>query len=385
VRVLHVAPSIARSYGGPTRSLAGYAAAAVAEGGSVTIAAPSAPAADAAEFEGVVGQGQLHLFPAVGRNAFTFSGSLLRWVWSHAASFDVIHIHGLFNPVSSLSCSAALHAGRPVVIRPFGTLSRYTYTHRRKALKRVWLASIETANVKRAAALHFTTDEERDEAAWHGADIAPRAYVVPPPWMPLSAGETGIQRTERSNTVAFIGRLDPIKNLEALIDAWPRVTASIPDAELVLAGAGDASYTRTLRERARERNARVTFPGFLDEKVRARLLASSGAFVLPSHHENFGIAALEAIAAGAPAIISPHVQLRSFIEQRALGKVCTTDDAPFAAAIIGVLQDQPLRQRVREVGYDLVVETYGIAAIGPRLTSMYLDAVDRHRLTSHRL
>jgi len=384
VRVLHVAPSIARSYGGPTRSLAGYVAAALGEGADVTVVAPSASDADMAEFEMLVGPDRVRTFSSVGRHAFTISLPLVRWVASEAHAFDVVHVHGLFNPVSDLSCAAAIHSDRPVVLRPFGTLSRYTFTHRRRTLKKLWLAAVNGKNLRGAAALHFTTAEERDEAKWHGVTIGERAHVVPPPWLESPSREArSSDRNHSRPQVAFIGRVNPIKNLEALIDAWPLVLESLPAAELVIAGPRDDSYARMLMSRAASIGAHISFRGFLGGDAKAELLASAAAFVLPSHHENFGIAALEAVAAGVPVVLSPHVQLKSFVEEHRLGRVTDTAPQLLAKAVLDVLDDETLRARVRSEGSRLVSANFGIPAIGPRLSAMYLDAVEHQQRKSN--
>ena len=70
----------------------------------------------------------------------------------------------------------------PVVIGPFGTMSRYTFAHRRTMAKRMYFRAVDAPNLRRAAAIHFTTTAEREEARWHGIDFGDRAHVVPPPY-----------------------------------------------------------------------------------------------------------------------------------------------------------------------------------------------------------
>lgn len=377
MNVLHVAPSLARSYGGPTRSLAGFAAASLNQGAEVTVVAPRPSAEDATAFCELVSS-ELHLFPSIGRHAFAASPRLVQWVSSRAASFDVVHVHGLFNPVSALASAAALRSGTPLVIRPFGTLSRYTYSHRRKWLKWLWLAAIEGHNIDRATLIHFTTSEERDEATWHGRQIGERSAVVPPPWLGAESRARVETNHSGSNRVVFIGRIDPVKNLESLLDAWPLVSREVRDAQLIVAGAGKAEYVRALEMRATRLGIAPAFPGFVDEAAKESLFASAAAFVLPSHHENFGIAALEAIAAGVPAIISPDVQLGSFVANTGTGEVTATTPARLAATIVRVLSDGDLRSRVAREGRRVARATFGIETVGPQLSAMYLDAINRH-------
>jgi hypothetical protein len=134
VKVLHVTPSIARAYGGPTYSLAGYARAALDEGAEISVAAPAPTAGDKWLAE-MIPEAAVYAFRTYGRGAFLASTDLQSWLRRNASRYDVVHVHGLLNPVSSLAARMCVRRGWPVVIRPFGTLSRYTYAHRRGTLK----------------------------------------------------------------------------------------------------------------------------------------------------------------------------------------------------------------------------------------------------------
>ena len=380
MRILHIAPSIERAYGGPTESLAGYISASRLSGSDVHVAAPHASPVESATLE-KAGASRVFTFASAGTGGSAMSPSLVRWVKRNSAAYDVVHVHGLFNFISTLSSRAAIAGGAAVVIRPFGTLSRYTFSHRRRALKRSWFALLERHNVLGAAALHFTTAAERDEAQWHGLPIAAKSYVVPPPFLASTDKPERTVGSETRPTALFLGRIHPVKNIEALLEAWAEVTRALPDAALVIAGAGNAAYEGTLRRRSRETGmgSSVTFAGFLAGSAKADALAAATAFVLPSRHENFGIAVLEAIAAGLPAVVSREVQLRDFVAENDLGVVTDASPSALAGGIVHALTDLPLRQRVADVGYELVTSTYRPEAVGTRLSAMYLAAVASHR------
>lgn len=372
-----MAPSIEQSYGGPTRSLAAYLAASVEAGIEAHVAAPHAQA-DEVRYLEESGSGSVVTFDSSGQGGLARSPSLVRWVARNAASYDVIHVHGLFNFVSSLSSKSAVSAGVPLVIRPFGTLSRYTFTHRRAMLKRGWFSVLERPNLLGASGIHFTTMTERDQAAWHRLPLNAKAHVVPPPYLHSDTGDQSPAALRR-DTVLFVGRIHPVKNLEALIDAWPVVTSRHPDVKLVIAGSGAPAYERVLSDRAIVRGVsdKVTFTGFLSAPARDAALSKAAVFVLPSHHENFGMAALEAIAAGVPVVFSPHVQLGDFVAENELGVIADASPAPLADAIAGVLSNHELRSRVASQGRAVVTESYSVATIGQKLRTMYLAVLER--------
>jgi glycosyltransferase involved in cell wall biosynthesis len=374
LNILHVAPSVARSYGGPTYSLISYSRAAIATGAEITIAVPR-PAKDDCEWlSGEIPEANQQLFESVGSGAFIGAPALHQWLRRNGSRFDVVHVHGLFNPVSSLSARECVRAGWPVVIRPFGTLSRYSHTHRRSLLKAMYFRVIERRNLRRASAIHFTTVAERDESAWREIEWGTRAFVIPPPWYERP-NDVPRPNEAHSRTALIVARLNPIKNIEMLIDAWPLVRERLPDAQLVIAGAGEPDYVQALRDRAGGLSTSVRFVGFADDVTKDRLLRESAVFVLPSFHENFGIAVLEALAAGLPVVLTAEVQLSTFVREHRLGVVVEQSAKSFAEAIIAVMEDRAMKDHCRANGPAVVQHSFSPSAIGTRLLDMYDFAI----------
>jgi glycosyltransferase involved in cell wall biosynthesis len=292
---------------------------------------------------------------------------------------DAVHVHGLLNPVSSLAARSAISRRVPVILGPFGMLSRYTFNHRLRLVKRAYFRMIDAPNLRRASAIHFTTGAERDEAAWHGIDFGSRAYVVPPPYRMArsSSGPRQVDRNADDETVLFLGRLVPKKGVELLLEAWRQVHARRPQARLVVAGSGTPSYEARLRasaQRSSDIAGSVDFTGFVSGAAKERRLADADLFVLPSHHENFGVAVLEAVAAGLPAVVTPAVQLAPWIESQGLGVVAERTAGALAAAIVGALDNAALRARVANSGFDAVAAAYQPKVIAPLLDAMYRGA-----------
>ncbi|HEY4953828.1 MAG TPA: glycosyltransferase, partial [Gemmatimonadaceae bacterium] len=325
------------------------------------------------------------LFTSFGRGAFAISPALLTWVRREAREYDVVHVHGVFNTISSLAARSCIRQRIPVAIRPFGTLSRYTFFHRRTALKRVYLALVERGNLQRAAAIHFTTDTERANAEWHGVRFGARGHVIPPPAPTAMQWPLARKRDDSQARVLFLGRIEPVKNVEALLDAWPLVLSAIPHARLSVAGTGNESYVRSLVERAERLGiaASVSFTGFADSDLKRQLLASASLFVLPSLHENFGIAVIEALAASVPVVISPHVQLAPFVEANRLGHVADTTPSGLAAGIVSGLGDRDLHERVCTNAPAIISATFSPEHVGQLLLQMYQDAIDISNQSRH--
>jgi glycosyltransferase involved in cell wall biosynthesis len=261
-----------------------------------------------------------------------------------------------------------------VVVRPFGTLSRYTIAHRRGALKRAYMKLIDAPNLREVSAIHFTTDEERQESMWHEIRWGDRAFVVPPPWVaPSLAAPPALNGN--SSEVLFISRLHPVKNIELLLDAWPLVVQRRPDARLTIAGEGTPAYVRGLKNASGLESKSVRFVGHASTAAKSELLSGASVFVLPSFHENFGIAVLEALAAGVPVVITAEVQLSRFVSDHSLGFIAERSTLHMADAIISALDDRSLRAHCRAEGPALVARYFSPSTVGSQLSGMYSFAI----------
>jgi glycosyltransferase involved in cell wall biosynthesis len=365
-------PNVSRAFGGPTESLIGYAQAARTQDIDVHVAAPAVSTEDEAWLRKQLPGVSFHFFASAGRHAWIVAPGLWAWLWRRAGGYDAVHVHGLFNLVSSLSLHVATLRGVPVVSRPFGTLSRYTFS-RRSALKRLYFALLDRPALRRVDAIHFTTEAERTEADRLSLDLEGRAYVVPPPWHG-DAAPPDLAATADQPTVLFMSRLHPKKNVAGLIEAWSHVVNEQPAAQLWIAGDGDDAYVQGLHDTVATRNLgdSVSFLGFVSGTEKRRVLREAWAFALPSHQENFGVAVLEAIAAGLPVVLSAAVQLRAFVEAHDLGGVVDrTDPAAIAEGLQALLTDEAARTRIAAEGPQVVQDTFSVARVGRQLRSLY--------------
>ncbi|MCS4185177.1 glycosyltransferase [Salinibacter ruber] len=378
--ILHVMPNVSRAFGGPTESLIGYAQAARTQGMDVHVAAPSVSAEDEAWLREQLPEATFHFFASAGQHAYVVAPGLWTWMWQEAKRFDAAHVHGLFNPVSSLSAHIGNVKTVPTIMRPFGTLSRYTFS-RRSTLKQLYFTLLDRPALRRAAAVHFTTEAERDEANRLSINVEDRSAVVPPPWRGEARAPDMKEKADRP-TVLYMSRLHPKKNVQGLLRAWVQVVADRPDAQLWVAGDGDDAYVQQLHDTvaAHGLGDSVSFLGFVSGDEKERVLREAWAFALPSHQENFGVAVLEAVAAGPPVVISGEVQLRSFVESHDLGVVVDrTDPSAIAAGLRSVLSDEAGRRRVAEEGPAAVRETFSVGRVGRELRALYGEVVGAHR------
>ena len=366
MRVLYILPDITPECGGPAHGLRGYLAALALSGVSVDVATDMCTEAHRRWIRQGSPTSRVFAFKSYGMKNMRGSPSLMLWLWQHARSYDVVHAFGQFNGISSLAMSLCLARKVPVVLTPGGMLSRYTFEHRNRTLKKMFHRLIDGPNLRRLAAVQFESEREMEEATRLGLKLPSRSQVIGPPvgWEPSERAPAMRQR----NVALFLSRIDPKKNLEALLAAWGHVRKAVPDALLLIAGSGPSVYVDTLRQMAPEG---VQFLGFAHGAFKAELLARASVFVLPSHHENFGIAVVEAVANGLPVVVSREVQIASFVEENGVGITTATDAASLGKAIVGVLESVALPAHCRDVGPSLVASYFGLEPVGHKLASLY--------------
>lgn len=170
-------------------------------------------------------------------------------------------------------------------------------------------------------------------------------------------------------------RLEPIYDNATALRAFAIVAAEIPQARLVVAGDGpdDAALRRLASDLGIERG--VEFTGALGRDAIADRLRASSVSINPSRADNMPNSVLEALACGVP-VVSTRVGGVPFIVgdgQSAL-LVPPGDPDAMARAILRVLRDPSLAQRLREAGL-AIADQYRWDRVAPLWGSVYRSAI----------
>jgi glycosyltransferase involved in cell wall biosynthesis len=340
VRILHVIPSAAPVDGGPNVAVRAMARGLARRGIDVTVATTNAAGAKSLDVPldtPVIDDGvAFRYFARSIPGSWKFSWPMTRWLWANARAYDVVHVHALFSYATIPGCRAAARAPVPYVLRPLGTLSDWSLG-RRRWKKRPYYALLERSHLEMASAIHVTSDAEAEEVARLG--YGDRARVIP---LGVDVAERPPRRT-KSNALEggaalrmlFLSRLHEKKNIPLLLHAVARATNASCRIELTIAGSGDAGYRGELVALAEQLGLRdrVSFVGHVEGAAKEGAFAQTDCFILPSAHENFGLAVAEALAAGLPAIVTPGVALSRDVATAGAGLVTEATATALAAAI----------------------------------------------------
>lgn len=390
MRILHVIAGIAPRYGGPSRAVLEMTEALRRAGVQTLIATTDADGS--ARLNVPLGVETTYLgapivfFPRQWSEAFKVSLPLASWLDAHVPDFDVVHIHAVFNHACITAALACQRLGVPYVVRPLGTLDRWSL-HQKPLRKWLFWQLAGRRMLRGAAAVHYTTpDEQRQVEAALGVQ---RGRVIPLGVADECGSDAAVAagfRTAHPSLgdapyVLALSRLHPVKALDILLDAFLDATEDPACANwhLVIAGQGEAAYAAALRAQADQRRGaeRVLFPGWLEGNARAGALAGAGLLVLASRHENFGLSIAEAFMHHVPALVSSNVMLAETIRKAGAGWVATLDRAALAAALALALSDSEERQRRGLAGRQLALERFSWTRLAEELTTLYRSVESR--------
>jgi glycosyltransferase involved in cell wall biosynthesis len=216
----------------------------------------------------------------------------------------------------------------------------------------------------RAADRVITLSDESSDVA---ARFVPRRTVVLIP-NAIAAGTTVPKR----DLVVFGGVVNRRKGIDVLQEAWEGIEA--PGWELLVAGpVEDAGAVRPDID-----GMRVL--GALPHAELMALLAESRVAVLPSRHEAMPVFLLEAMARG-NCVVSTDVGGVAAVLGNGRGLVVPPGDVvAFRTALLSVLADAALRDRLAEAAREAYEKQYSADAVFPEVEQLWLDALaDRRR------
>lgn len=198
------------------------------------------------------------------------------------------------------------------------------------------------------------------------------AGALPSGWGPERIVPNGVDISLRPEAVermrgrvAFLGRDEPRKGLDLLLQAWPDIRGDHPHAELVVMGS-----TRS------EPSDGVVFLGRVSGEVKERTLRSAEVYVAPNlGGESFGIVLVEAMAAGCGVVASDLVSFRD-VAGSAARLFATGSTAALVEGVSEVLGNPKLSERLSVVGRERAAE-FSWDRVAPAYRECYEEVSSR--------
>ena len=303
-RWMHVVSHTDPSYGGLSSAVPSLAASLSSVAClDVSLAAFCAPGEEHRPAE--MGADDIHFWPT-SRSRWIRDGRLQTVFAEAVREADGLHVHGIWEQSTAMSCKLARRLKKPYVLSAHGMLEPWALATK-KLKKRVYAALIERANVANASCLHALTSAEAEQYRDFGAScpiaVIPNAVTLPD-GVDRDLFFTRFPVLRGKRILLFLSRLHPKKGLDLLVEAWARSGRQHADAHLVIAGPdGNGIQAKLAAQAAAAGMAdRVTFTGMLTGSMKWSALEAAEGYVLPSYSEGLSMALLEAMGMGLPVI-----------------------------------------------------------------------------------
>jgi glycosyltransferase involved in cell wall biosynthesis len=334
MRILHVSDCYRPQVGGIEMFLEELAGRQAAAGNDVTVLTPTAASSSGAGSTGSVEVVRVPTHSPVPLPRLPRRDLDLQ-------SYDVVHVHlSVASVFSTRVAQAAAGLGVPVVAT----------VHSLWTGREGWVRIIGAIAGWSHWPMRWTAVSAAAAAAMRGplgpgtrVDVVPNAVDVG--WW--SACEP-IEDASRPVTFVSVMRLAGRKRPLALLEAFAAARRAVPaEVAVRLVVVGEGPLEPRLRARIAERalDDQVTLVGGLSRERIRELFRNADGYVAPSHQESFGIAALEARAAGLPVVAMRSGGVREFVRHDVEGLLCEDDD-DLADAMAALATDDALRHRL---------------------------------------
>lgn len=212
--------------------------------------------------------------------------------------------------------------------------------------------------VRRAARIYVLTRAIQRDIAERFHVPEDRFDLVQPPVDPIYHGMPGEDAQKRVRAkyglperfIAYVGLIQPRKNLVRLVQAYSRLEAHGLPHKLVIAGRRAWLYDELLDTiNGLGLDDRLVFTNYVDYEDMPTLYRAADAFAYISLYEGFGIPVLEALACGTPTVASTDPALIEVAGGAAL-HVDAYDVDAIEAALVRALTDEEFRNKARAAG-----------------------------------
>ena len=295
------------------------------------------------------------------------------WIFSEAARFDAIHVHGVWN-IAALSGLAAARARRiPLVVTSHESLTANDIDTSRSAARRRQKLALKSLYLRWTDLFVLTSELETRESLPPTAPAATIPYPLPdddPDSDPAPRGRAA------GLTIGYLGRIAPKKNVPVLIKAL----SSLPDhVRLLIAGDGPQAIVQQARRLAVDLGVaeRIEWLGFVAPRSRAEFLARVDVMAMPSSYESFGMSAAEAMLAGVPLVVSHRTGIAELIDRRGGGVLIDPNAESLAGAVRQFDRDRVRLAVLGRQARAAVRHELDPARIGERLLAAYATATER--------
>jgi glycosyltransferase involved in cell wall biosynthesis len=173
----------------------------------------------------------------------------------------------------------------------------------------------------------------------------------------------------------FFGRIRPYKGLQFLVRSWKRVSESVPDARLIIAGSGTDEHIAPIEEAIRQCELEGEIDSrfyFVPDEELDQLIQAADILVFPYRRITQSGALLKGLGAGKPVVSTRVGGLEEVIEDGKTGLLVNYgDEQALARQIVRLFEDPSLRSQLGGAAQHVMETKYSWEAIAERTLQCY--------------
>ena len=315
-----------------------------------------------------VGGATVTYFPYTWGRPIWASDLLMRKLNESISKFDIIYIASTWQWIGIAVGRLAQKRKVFYVVAPHGSLSSALVKSQKQFKKLLYWYLFSKKYYKHAAAIHFTTEYEKQQSTLlrfkNYSFVVPNC--LPPDTLSIYAGEARQKIRKEfhifpdSPILVTVGRLSPEKRFDLLLESFKLVLKQIPEIYLMTVGIDNNRYAFKMKKLSKRMGLsdRIIWTGYRKGYNLKESYAAADIFLLLSESENFGMAAAEAMAIGIPVIVSNCVGISSDIIAYNAGVVTELESKKIGQAVTNLLRDHSMLKVLGKNAKKAVDELY---------------------------
>ena len=306
-----------------------------------------------------------------------------RWLDENIRRFDIVHLAGNWSPINVLAYKAARKRNIPYIFSAMGMLHIIGRSSLFKHIFRfLWTRPI----LRDASALIAISPREYDNYIRSGV---PKENIC---FIPNGITMDGLDKKDDKafrecygldsrKIILFIGRLNPIKGADLLVEAFSLIAGDFPDFQLLIFGNDHGGFQADIERKIdtfHMLDKVKVFPPILGVK-KSWAYHAAELFVIPSRHDTMTIVALEVATCACPLLITDQCDFAALGDSGG-GLIVSCDARAIADGLRTLLSKPVALKQMGQVAQKFVLENYHWDKISDDFIQVFKDALDSKRL-----
>lgn len=308
---------------------------------------------------------------------FIYSPKMNEWLRKNIRNYDIIHLHELRSYQNNIIIGYAKKYNIPYILQPHASTPKHV---NKSVIKNVYDAMYGNRIMQNAT----TTIAVSEEEAYYDRQMKARDVQVIYNGMNLedyeNMPEKGSFKSKsgiNSPYILYLGRLDKLKGINHVIEAFSLLDDTYDEYKLVIAGK-ITDYKNELDEIIRRENLedKVVFTGFVEEEDKISIYQDAELFVNPvKYMGGVSITVFESILSGTPVIVTP--ESGELVSKIDAGTVIEYGDVnSLKDEIVRSLRDKELTDKQLSNGQKYIRENLDWETVSRKILKIYTDAVE---------